>query len=93
MDQRQTETDASICERFNGIVDTLNTLPTDDEYYVCQSDIYFTGVSMISRVISIILTLVLANSYYQNEKYDYFAWTLCCFIIPMFITMFLQLSM
>lgn len=89
----ETETDSTIKERVNDILDTLNSLPNDEEYYVTRSDILFTCISIISRVVSIVSTLLLALSYYHNGKIDHFTWTLCCFIIPMFVTMFLQLSM
>lgn len=91
--ERDTETDSTLKERVSDILDTLNSLPCDENCSVSRSDIVFTFISMVSRVISIISTLILANDYYQNNKTDHFTWTLCCFIIPMFVTMFLQLSM
>lgn len=91
--ERDTETDSTLKERVSDILDTLNSLPSDDHCSVSKCDILFTFISIVSRVISIISTLLLANDYYQNNKIDSFTWTLCCFIIPMFVTMFLQLSM
>lgn len=90
---RDTETDSTLKERVSDILDTLNSLPCEENCSVSKCDIVFTFISIVSRVISIISTLLLANDYYQNSKTDYFTWTLCCFIIPMFVTMFLQLSM
>lgn len=88
-----TETDSTLKERVNDILDSLNALPEGDDISVNRSDILFTFISIISRVISIISTLNLARFYFQNDKFDHFTWTMCCFIIPMFVTMFLQLSM
>lgn len=88
-----TETDSTLKERVNDILDTLNALPEGDDISVNKCDILFTTISIGSRVMSIISTLLLALSYYNNNKIDHFTWTLCCFIIPMFVTMFLQLSM
>lgn len=88
-----TETDSTIKERVNGILDTLNSLPHEEKYSVTKCDILFTFISIVSRVTSIVSTILLASAYYQNGKIDHFTWTLCCFIIPMFVTMFLQLSM
>lgn len=90
---RTTETDSTLKDRVNDILDTLNSLPNDDNYSVTKSDIFFTCISIVSRVVSIISTLLLANDYYQNQKIYHFTWTLCCFFIPMFVTLFLQLSM
>lgn len=91
--EKGTETDSSLKERVNDILDSLNALPEGDDISVDRSDILFTFISIVSRVVSIISTLNLARFYYQSDKYDHFTWTLCCFIIPMFVTMFLQLSM
>lgn len=88
-----TETDSTLKERVNDILDSLNALPDGDDIRVNRIDILFTSVSIVSRVMSIISTLLLALFYYHNNKIDHFTWTLCCFIIPMFVTMFLQLSM
>lgn len=89
----ETETDSTLKERVNDIIDTLNSLPNDEEFFVTRTDILFTFISIISRVASIVSTLLLALSYFHGNKVDHFTWTLCCFIIPMFVTMFLQLSM
>lgn len=88
-----TETDSTLKERVNDILDSLNALPEGDDIRVNRIDILFTTISIVSRVMSIISTLLLALSYYRLDKIDHFTWTLCCFIIPMFVTMFLQLSM
>lgn len=88
-----TETDSTLKERVNDILDSLNALPDGDEIDVDRCDILFTMISIASRVMSIISTLLLAHSYYNSNKIDHFTWTMCCFIIPMFVTMFLQLSM
>lgn len=88
-----TETDSTIKERVNEILDSLNALPEGKDIDVSRSDILFTFISIVSRVVSIFSTLHLAFFYYRHDKIDYFTWTLCCFIIPMFVTMFLQLSM
>ena len=88
-----TETDSTLKERVNDILDSLNALPEGDDIRVNRIDILFTTISIVSRVMSIISTLLLASFYYHNNKIDHFTWTLCCFIIPMFVTMFLQLSM
>lgn len=88
-----TETDSTLKERVNDILDSLNALPEGDDIRVNRIDIVFTTISIVSRVMSIISTLLLALSYYHSNKIDHFTWTLCCFIIPMFVTMFLQLSM
>lgn len=88
-----SETDSAITDRFNEIIDSLQALPTDDDYFVTKTDIIFTFVSMCGRLYSIISTILLSSSYYRNGKIDYFTWTLCCFFIPMAITTVLQLQM
>lgn len=85
--------DATLKERVNDILDSLNALPEGDDIDVSRYDILFTMISIASRVMSIVSTLLLALSYYHGNKDDHFTWTMCCFIIPMFVTMFLQLSM
>lgn len=87
------ETDSTLKERVNDILDNLNALPIGDDIEVNKCDILFTIISIASRVMSIISTILLALSYYNGNKIEHFTWTLCCFIIPMFVTMFLQLSM
>lgn len=91
--EAETETDSTLKERVNDILDSLNALPEGNDIDVDRTDILFTCISIVSRVMSIVSTLLLAISYYNNNKIDHFTWTLCCFIIPMFVTMFLQLSM
>lgn len=88
-----SETDSAITDKFNEIIDSLQALPTDDEYYVTKTDIVFTFVSICGRLYSIVSTILLSLSYYRNGKIDYFTWTLCCFLIPMAITTVLQLEM
>lgn len=88
-----SETDSAITDKFNEIIDSLQALPTDDEYYVTKTDLFFTFVSICGRFSSIISTILLSMSYYHNGKIDYFTWTLCCFLIPMAITTVLQLEM
>lgn len=89
----ETETDSRITEKIGSVVQALNTVPTDDDYTVTNTDIIFTIISIASRVNSIVSTLLLSYSYYRQDNFDYFVWTLCCFLIPMCITTFLQLSM
>lgn len=88
-----TETDSTLKDRVNNILETLNSLPNDEDFHVTKTEILFTFISIVGRVISIVSTLFLAIFYYHNNKIDHFTWTLCCFIIPMFVTMFLQLTM
>lgn len=88
-----TETDSAITDKFNEIIDSLQALPTDDEYNVTKTDIFFTFVSICGRFNSIVSTILLSISYYRNGKFDYCTWTLCCFLIPMAITTVLQLEM
>lgn len=76
-----------------GILDTLSASPKDEDLHVTGSDIFWTVVSILGRVVSIILTINLALDYYRHGRTDYFIWTLCCFLIPVVITMFLQLNM
>lgn len=89
----EMETDSKITDKFNSIFDSLNTPPIDEDFFVTNSDIIFTIVSIFSRVNSIVSTLLLSYSYHRQEKFDYFAWTLCCFLIPMAVTTLLQLMM
>lgn len=89
-----TETDSTLKERVNDILDSLNALPEGNDIDVDKCDILFTIISIASRVISIVSTIILALSYYEDkDKVHHFTWTMSCFIIPMFVTMFLQLSM
>lgn len=88
-----TETDSTLKERVNDILDSLNALPEGDDIEVTKCDILFTFISILSRVMSIISTILLALSYFHGDKVHHFTWTMTCFIIPMFVTMFLQLSM
>lgn len=86
----ETETDSNWRERF---LDGLNSVPAGEDYYVTNCDIFWTITSIFSRVFSIFSTIYLAYSYYQRNQIDYVVWTLCCFIIPLIITMFLQIFM
>lgn len=86
----ETETDSNWRER---ILDGLNSVPASEDYDVTNCDIFWTITSILSRVFSIFSTIYLAYSYYQRNQIDYVIWTLCCFIIPLIITMFLQIFM
>lgn len=89
----ENETDSNWRERVNGIFDGLNAVPMTEDDYVTNCDIFWTLISILSRVSSIFSTIYLAYSYYRNEQSDYFTWTLSCFLIPLAITMFLQIFM
>lgn len=88
-----SETDSAITDKFNEIISSLQALPTDDEYFVTKTEIFFTVVSICGRFWSIVSTILLSLSYYHKGQIDYFTWTLCCFLIPMAVTTVLQLEM
>lgn len=87
-----TETDGAR-DRVSGILDTLSASPKDEDFIVTKSDIFWIVTSILGRVVSIVLTINLALDYYRHERKDYFIWTMCCFLIPIGITLFLQLNM
>lgn len=92
MDQK-CETDSTLKERVNEILDSLNALPEGNDIDVNKCDIIITIISIASRVMNIVSTILLALSYFHGDKIHHFTWTMSCFIIPMFVTMFLQISM
>lgn len=85
--------DASGQGRVKDLLDILSTSPKDEDFSVTKSDIFWTAVSILGRFISVLLTINLAFDYYSHGQLHYFAWTLCCFLIPMAITIFLQSTM
>lgn len=88
-----TETDSISRGRVSGFLNTLGASPKDEDFVITKSDIFWTVISILGRVLSIILTINLAVDYYLHGRINYFIWTLCCFLIPMLITIFLQYNM
>ncbi|XP_062533957.1 XK-related protein 6-like [Armigeres subalbatus] len=88
-----TETDGS---RLSVLAkQPLDFLTRTDEgnFTVTNSDIVWTVVSIISRIVSILLNINLAYDYYRKGKVDYFIWTTCCIIIPGIVTSALMVYM
>lgn len=65
--------------------------PIDDN--VTYFDIFWTFISIIGRVISVLLNINLAMTYYANGKQEYFIWTSLCILIPASITVLMSCTM
>ncbi|XP_053696404.1 XK-related protein 6 [Sabethes cyaneus] len=88
-----TETDGS---RLSIIAkQPLDFLTRTDEgnFTVTNSDLIWSGMSILSRIISIALNINLAYDYYRKGKMDYFIWTTCGILIPGVVTVTLTTYM
>lgn len=63
------------------------------EFSVSLFEISLTFVSTLLRMGSIILNITLAIEYFNKGKFNYFAWTIACIIIPMFVTTMICVTM
>uniref|UniRef100_A0A182T134 XK-related protein n=1 Tax=Anopheles maculatus TaxID=74869 RepID=A0A182T134_9DIPT len=90
---RATEPDGSKLTTIVG--QQLNYLTRTDEpsYEVTRWDILLTFVSILFRLISISLTLLLSCEYYRNGRTVYFGLTLIGLFVPATITTMLSLLM
>ncbi|XP_058444852.1 XK-related protein 6 [Malaya genurostris] len=88
-----TETDGSRLS--NMAKQPLEFLTRTDEgnFTVTNSDIVWTVISILSRIVSIFLNINLAYDYYRKGKIDYFIWTTCCIVIPGCVTSALTVYM
>ncbi|XP_055599604.1 XK-related protein 6 [Uranotaenia lowii] len=73
----------------------LDFLTRTDEgnFTVTNSDIVWTVISILSRIVSILLNINLAYDYYRKGKMDYFIWTTCGILIPGLVTTTLTVYM
>lgn len=88
-----TETDGS---RLSVLAkQPLDFLTRTDEgnFTVTHSDIVWTVVSILSRIVSILLNINLAYYYYRKGKVDYFIWTTCGIVVPGIVTSTLTVYM
>ncbi|XP_029708268.2 XK-related protein 6 [Aedes albopictus] len=88
-----TETDGS---RLSVLAkQPLDFLTRTDErnFTVTNSDIVWTVVSILSRIVSILLNINLAYDYYRKGKVDYFIWTTCGIVVPGIVTSTLTVYM
>lgn len=65
--------------------------PIDDN--VTYFDIFWTFISIIGRVISVLLNINLALSYFRNGQQEYFIWTTLCIAIPACVTLLMSCTM
>lgn len=93
MAERNSDQPNFIKSHVNQILHTLSTSPTEEDFSVTYCDIFWTIISVFCRIISICITINVAYNYYRNDQMDYFAWTVSCFLIPMFVTTFIQIAM
>lgn len=80
-------------QRMANLLHTLSHSPAEHELIVTDCDIFWTIVSIVSRMISIGLNIAVAINFYHQGQQDYFWWTLACSLIPMFVTTILQITM
>lgn len=92
-DERNSEQPNFIKSQVNQFLHTLSSSPTEEDFVVTYCDIFWTLVSVLGRIISICITINVAYNYYTNDRYNYFYWTVSCFLIPMLVTTFLQMTM
>lgn len=92
-DERNSEQPNFIKSQVNQFLHSLSSSPTEEDFVVTYCDIFWTIVSVFGRIISIGITINVAYNYYVNEQIDYFAWTVGCFVLPMLVTTFLQITM
>ncbi|XP_065084629.1 XK-related protein 6 [Ochlerotatus camptorhynchus] len=88
-----TETDGS---RLSVLAkQPLDFLTRTDEgnFTVTHSDIVWTVISILSRIVSILLNINLAYDYYRKGKVDYFIWTTCGIVVPGIVTSTLTVYM
>lgn len=92
MAERNSEQPNFIKSHVNQILHSLSSSPKED-FIVTYCDIFWTIISVLGRIIGICITINVAYNYYRNNQIDYFVWTVSCFLIPMVVTTFLQISM
>ncbi|XP_058127456.1 XK-related protein 6 [Anopheles ziemanni] len=88
-----SETDGAKLTAMVGVQLEFLTRTDEPGHDVTRWDISLTCISIVLRIVSISLTLLLANEYYQKERIIYFALTLGGLIVPAIITSLLSLLM
>ncbi|KAJ6649438.1 XK-related protein 6 [Pseudolycoriella hygida] len=90
--ERISEQPNFIKSHVNQFLQSLSSSPTEEDFTVTYCDIFWTIISVLGRIISILITINVAFNYYRNDQFDYFWWTVICFTVPMLVTTFLQIS-
>lgn len=65
----------------------------DDKYSIQYDTIAWTGISMITRAVTVIMNIKLALDYYQNGNVNCFIWTSASIIIPTIVTTLIHATM
>lgn len=91
--ERDSEQPNFIKSHVNQILHSLSSSPTEEDFVVTYCDIFWTIISVFGRIISICITINVAYNYYRYNEMEYFTWTVSCFVIPMLVTTYLQISM
>ncbi|XP_037031972.1 XK-related protein 6 [Bradysia coprophila] len=91
-DERNSGQPNFIKSQVNQFLHSLSSSPTEEDFVVTYCDIFWTIISVFGRIISIGITINVAFNYYRNDQMNYFAWTVGCFVLPMLVTTFLQIT-
>uniref|UniRef100_A0A182IU41 XK-related protein n=1 Tax=Anopheles atroparvus TaxID=41427 RepID=A0A182IU41_ANOAO len=90
---RASETDGAKLTTMVGVQLKFLTRTDEPGHDVSRWDILLTSISILLRIVSISLTLLLSYEYYRNGRISYFALTLGGLIVPAIITALLSLLM
>lgn len=86
--------DGSLAKQsVSRILQHLAVVPTDNDYRVTYCELFSAFTSILGRIVSILLTINVAYEYYRNGRFNYFWWTVACFVIPMVVTTCVQIVM
>lgn len=85
--------DGCVPAIVNRFFKKLSASPTDEDFSITYCDLFWLVVSIVSRIISIATNIILAVNYFHLDRIDYFTWTVSCIVIPMLITIALQIAL
>uniref|UniRef100_A0A1A9UUY8 XK-related protein n=1 Tax=Glossina austeni TaxID=7395 RepID=A0A1A9UUY8_GLOAU len=67
-------------------VDAPSCMGVNCNHSISYWEICSTALSIVMRAIAVCINIKLAANYYRQGHLDYFAWTITCIAVPMFVT-------
>lgn len=74
-------------------VDAPSCMGVNCNHSISYWEICSTALSIVMRAIAVCINIKLAANYYRQGHLDYFAWTITCIAVPMFVTTMIHANM